>query len=113
MPAQYNLEIYQGSDFSVQFQLKDVSEQPLDLSSATVASQIRTISGDLLGAFTISTAVSGTGVRDLVNLTLTRVTTGTFTVGRHKYDILLRIDGLDEPVITGDVVVRSKITVIV
>jgi hypothetical protein len=108
MAAQYDLDLYQGADFAIQFALKDALYEPLDLSAATVASQIKSLTGELLATFTIVNDLLG-----LTTLSLSRSQTANIPVGRHKYDVWLRLDNLDEVVIEGRVVVRPTITVIV
>ena len=108
MAAQYDLEIYQGSDFSIQFQLNDAAGQPLNLSSATVASQIRDFTGVLVATFSVVNQALG-----LTTLSLARSVTTDLPIGRHKYDVWLRLSGVDAPIIEGNVVVRPRITVLV
>jgi hypothetical protein len=109
MAAQYDIDLYQGADFAIQFALKDALYEPLDLSAATVASQIRSLAGELLATFT-TVSFSALG---LVTLSLSRDQTSNTPVGRHKYDVLLRLNGIDEVIVEGRVVVRPVITVIV
>lgn len=106
MAAQHDLEIYQGSDFSVQFQLKDALEQPLDLSTATITSQIRSYSGGLLASFLVANSVLGVST-----LLLPRATTANLPAERHKYNVILRLNNVDEVIIEGSVVVRPRITI--
>lgn len=108
MAAQYDLEIYQGSDFTIQFQLNDALGAPFDLSGATVASQIRSYSGVLLATFTVNNQALG-----LTTLSLTRAVTADLPAERHKYNVILRANNLDQPIIEGAVIVRPRITVTV
>jgi hypothetical protein len=108
MAAQYDLEIYQGSDFSIQFQFVDLLGQPLDLTQATVASQIRDYAGNLVASFTTTSSTAGS-----VIFTLPRNITLGMPTGRNKYNVVIRLDNSDEVVLEGSAVVREQITVIV
>jgi hypothetical protein len=106
MAAQHDLEIYQGSDFSVQFQLKDALDQPIDLSTATIASQIRSYSGALLASFSVANSISG-----VTALVLPRSITANLPAERHRYNVVFRANAIEEVIVEGAVVVRPRITV--
>ena len=106
--------IFAGANYSFGIVLKDGTGAALNLTGATVASQIRQTpaSTTVLASFvpTITSATGGT-----LTLSLTAAVTATIpaTYGQlyHRYDVLLtRSDGVKIRLIEGDVQVDPSTT---
>lgn len=104
-----NLIINSGASFSQDFFLEDSStNSALNLSSATIESQMRKWSGSTgVTTFTTSIVNSETGQ---VRLSLESNVTSGLKPGRYVYDVLLVDNDTTTRVVEGMVLVREGVT---
>jgi len=109
--ARYNLIIDQGSDFALEFIVKE-SGSAKDLTGYAARAQIRptAASSTLTETFncTIATPANGT-----IRANLTNVETAAITAGRYVYDLEMYTTGGTEIVtrlLQGDVTVTAEVT---
>lgn len=91
MAAEYNLYIDQGTTFSTQVTIADDFGNPVDLTSASLASQIRrSFIAKTAYPFTITVNDATSGI---ITLSLTATQTAAMTAGRYVYDAQYNIGG--------------------
>lgn len=83
MATKLNLTVDQGSDFATSFVVSDDNGNPLDLSTYTLASQMRkTYTSASSYSFTVTANSSG-----IVVITLGANTSKSIPAGRYVYDV--------------------------
>jgi len=104
-----NLIINCGTSFSQDFFLEDSStNSAMNLSSASVASQMRKWSGSTgVTTFTTSVVNSQTGQ---IRISLGSSITSTLKPGRYVYDVLLTKNNSTTRVVEGMTLVREGVT---
>ena len=104
-----NLVINAGATFTQDFFLEDAaSNAALNLSTATVESQMRKWSGSATAtSFVTSVVDASTGQ---LRLTLPASSTSSLKSGRYVYDVLLTNNGETTRVVEGMVLVREGVT---
>lgn len=109
MPVKVNITIDQGTDFSANVNVTDDSGNALNLSTYTVASQIRkhyTSSNSV--SFSTSTPNAENGV---ILLNIGANTTSNMSAGRYVYDIELTSNtGVVTRLIEGYVTINPQVT---
>lgn len=108
IPAPFNLTIVKGADFSISFDI-DINEVILNLTGATVKSQIRISqkrSSDLIVDFNVETSIGDeTGYLSDITISLTDAETEEIKQSAGFYDILVSDStGVDIYYIRGRVV---------
>jgi hypothetical protein len=106
----YDIEINQGETFSIGLLFKDASNVAINLTTATILSQIRPSeeSNRILAAFTITkdTAVTGRAV-----LSLTSAQTQQLDFTEAVYDVLLTLaSGTKLRAVQGKVTLSKQVT---
>lgn len=108
MAIKANLVIDQGSDFSADIDLVDVTGAVYNLTGHTVAAQMRKNYASS-SASTFSTSHNATGGK--ITLTLASTSTATIEPGRYLYDVEIRSSGgVVTRVVEGIVTVTPGIT---
>lgn len=104
-----NLIINSGASFSQDFFLEDsATNSAMDLSSTTVASQMRKWSGSTgVTTFTTSVVNSQTGQ---IRISLGSSITSSLKPGRYVYDVLLTNNNSTTRVVEGMALVREGVT---
>lgn len=104
-----NLVINAGATFTQDFFLEDAaSNSALDLSTATIESQMRKWAGSATSTtFTTSVVDASTGQ---LRLALPASSTSSLKSGRYVYDVLLTNNGETTRVVEGMVLVREGVT---
>ena len=104
-----NLIINSGASFSQDFFLEDsATNSAMNLSSTTVASQMRKWSGSTgVTTFTTSVVNSQTGQ---IRISLGSSITSSLKPGRYVYDVLLTNNNLTTRVVEGMALVREGVT---
>ena len=108
IPAKYDLIIRNGEDFSFVFDI-DVDGVTLDLSAATVESQIRETrdrAGTIIDAFTVAISVANE-----VTLSLNDTETLAITKSGGYYDVAVTIGTTTNYYLEGKVTFTNSITV--
>lgn len=113
-PASFNLTIVKGADFSFSFEI-DISGTPLNLTGATVLSEIRDSnkkSDDLIVAFTPTITIgSVTGYLSDITLSLTDAQTKLITESEGVYDVLVTdVGNVDTYYLRGKVTFLDSVT---
>lgn len=106
----YNLEINQGETFSIGLLFKDASNVAINLTTATILSQIRPSaeSNTILAGFTIT---KDTGVTGRAVLSLTAAQTQQFTFTDAVYDVLVTFaSGTKLRAVQGKVTISKQVT---
>jgi hypothetical protein len=105
-----NLTIDQGSDYTTELQVEDVSGAPADLSGYTVAAEIRrSTRSNTMYPFTVAIV---SGVQGLITLKLPATVSNTMKPGRYSYDVEIKktSSGDITRVIEGQVEISGGIT---
>ena len=107
MSVRANINIDQGASFTAQLQLDDPNGNPIDISTYTIAAQLRKNYASINSvSFTASGNSSGTIV-----LSMTANTTSSIAYGRYVYDIRLTDgSGAVVRVMEGQVTVNPGVT---
>lgn len=108
MAAEYNLFLDQGVTFSTAITISDDAGNPVDLTNATLASQVRR-------SFTSTTAYPFTiTIADAVNgsiiLSMTATQTAAMQAGRYVYDAQYNIGGIVTRFLKGLVTILPAVT---
>jgi len=83
------IELYQGDEFNLEFQLRDDSGNPTNLSSATVKFYIEDKDGNsLFGTPLLCTVLDESNGRFFVRITSTQ----TAQVGKYYYEIVVEYE---------------------
>lgn len=109
MAAEYNLYLDQGVTFATEITISDDSGQPVDLTNATLASQIRKSFTSTV-AFPFTVAISGDPTMGQVILSLTATQTGLMSAGRYVYDAQYNINGTVVRFLKGLVTIFPAVT---
>lgn len=104
------LDIDQGSDFSVEFELENDNSTPMNLLGYQVYSQFRksynSVSGYSFDASIVSPASLGK-----IRLTLPGVTSSQIKPGRYLYDVeILSANNIKTRVVEGIITINPEIT---
>jgi len=105
-----NLSIDQGSDFSEELKIQDMSGEPADLAGYTIKSEIRrTISSETKYDFVCTVTNASLGV---VIIGLPAATSNAMRPGRYLYDVEIKNNSSDiiTRVIEGQVEITGGIT---
>lgn len=87
-PGNYHITIQQGADFSLAFQLKDSNDDPINLTGATVESEIWSAGKRYkMADFTVAITSAATGE---FSINLTKIQTANLTESGY-YDIRVTI----------------------
>lgn len=112
-PTEYDLVIYKGTDYSKTFEFEESVGSPLDLTSYTVKSQIRTHqrrSSSLIVEFTATIESPATAGQITISLTDTQTAAISRKVGH--WDLLVTSGaGFDEIFLYGAVTFTQTVTV--
>jgi|SRR6185312_15566585 hypothetical protein len=108
MAAEYNLYIDQGVTFSTEITITDDNGIPVDLSQATLASQVRkSYTSTVSYPFTITVNDPTTGT---VILSMTATQTASMAAGRYVYDAQYNINGTVTRFLKGLVTIFPAVT---
>jgi hypothetical protein len=104
--------ILQGADYAFSLTLKDSSNTAINLTGATVTSQIKSApGGTLLASFGVAIPSPATGV---INFSLASSVTGglatTWGASYYRYDVLMTKSGVKTRLLEGNVEVDPAIT---
>jgi hypothetical protein len=118
MPSTFHLtedrRIFCGADYSYGITLKDGAGAAIDLTNATMASQIRRTqaSSEVLASFTVTITNAAQGKATLaLSAASTATLPATPTDSYWKHDVLLtRADGVKIRILEGDVEVDAAVT---
>jgi hypothetical protein len=106
-----NLTIDQGSDYTTELQVEDVSGAPADLTGYTAAAEIRrSTRSNTMYPFTVS--IQSPSVQGLITLKLPATVSNTMKPGRYSYDVEIKKTSTSDitRVIEGQVVISGGIT---
>jgi len=106
----YNLTIEKRATFSIFLTIKNQDGSSYDLSNSSLSSQIRGNAGNQLQAnFTID--VIGDPANGSVRLSLSKIQTGSLSVGPSSYDLFIdKSDGTSEKLLQGSVTIVENET---
>jgi len=102
IPTKYNLTIYRGRDYSIEFEFKDTEGNNIPIDNWNFKSQIRKEDcpeSELLAEFTIAKDTSNSRV----TLTLTDSETLAINEDKGYWDLLVSINNIDESYLCGKV----------
>lgn len=101
-----NITINQGATYSMEIALYNTSNNALNVTNYTAASQLRK-SYESLNAFSFSTSLSN----GMLTLSMTSNTTSSMWPGRYQFDVFLYyIDGTANKIMEGIAEVIPQIT---
>lgn len=104
------LDIDQGSDFSVEFELENDNSTPVNLSGFSVYSQFRKSYSSQTGYSFISEVVSP-ATAGKIKLTLSGVSSSQIKPGRYLYDVeIISSSGVKTRVVEGILTINPEIT---
>ena len=109
MPAERNIEIYQGDNYAHQLTLKDSANAVINITSRTYSGQIRKRrSSDTISA-TFSTEITYGANGDVV-FTLSPAITANLKAGTYVYDFEEVNGSVVTTILTGNAVVTGEVT---
>jgi hypothetical protein len=109
MAAEYNLYIDQGVTFSTEITISDDNGIPVDLTNATLASQVRKSYTSTV-AFPFTITVLGDPTMGQVVLSMTATQTAAMAAGRYVYDAQYNINGVVTRFLKGLVTIFPAVT---
>lgn len=112
MPARYNISVFQGDTFSLQFAI-DTDGVPLNLTSFTAAMQVRPFASSTTKILDLTSAAGITlgGAAGTVVVTVSAATMAAAAVGRHVYDFeLTSPSGVKTKILVGAFIIIQEVT---
>jgi hypothetical protein len=112
MPATYNISVYQGDTFTLQFTI-DTDGVLLDLTSYTAAMQVRPFAASTTKILdlTSSSGITLGGVAGTVAVNVSAATMAAAAVGRHVYDFeLTSPSGIKTKILVGAFIIIQEVT---
>tara|TARA_B100000401_G_C52295142_1_gene479959 strand:- start:146 stop:532 length:387 start_codon:yes stop_codon:yes gene_type:complete len=112
VPSASNLNLYTGADFSLNLNVKTVSNSAFDLTNYTGSSQLQKTTG--IGATISPNATFTVGITSaadgLLNVSLGSTDTRSLSEGRYMYDVLVSSGSTVYTLVNGSVYVYSGIS---
>lgn len=109
-PKRYDIELYQGDTFSFYLVLKDVNNNPLNITGWTGSAQIKKVSDSSAGETpTLTLAIGTTDGKVTVSLSSTETAALSGTTD-YKYDIQLSDGSSKRTYIGGKITVTEDVT---
>ena len=112
VPGASNLNLYTGADFSLNLNVKTVSNSAFDLTNYTGSSQLQKTTG--IGATISPNATFTVGITSaadgLLNVSLGSTDTRSLSEGRYMYDVLVSSGSTVYTLVNGSVYVYSGIS---
>jgi hypothetical protein len=112
MPATYNISVYQGDTFTLQFTI-DTDGVPLDLTSYTAAMQVRPFASSTTKILDLVSPAGITlgGNTGQVSVNVSATTMAAAAVGRHVYDFeLTSPGGIKTKILVGAFIIIQEVT---
>lgn len=106
MALKQNISIDQGSDFSIEFDVTDASDDPIDFSTHEISAQLRKHFES-----SNSTSFSCSGYSNgAILIALTSDQTVLLTPGRYMYDVIADNSGTKSRIVEGIATINPLIT---
>jgi hypothetical protein len=107
----YNILIQQGSSYSQQLTIKQPDGTPVDLTGATVRSQVRERYDDASPIVSFTTAIDADPTTGIFTLSLTDAQTAAFSFTKALYDIeIVYSDASVDRILQGNVILSKEVT---
>lgn len=104
------LDIDQGSNFSVEFELENDNSTPMNLSGFSAYSQFRKSYNSTIG-YSFNASVVSPVTAGKIKLTLSGAQSSQIKPGRYLYDVeIVNLDGIKTRVVEGIVTINAEIT---
>lgn len=107
MASQVNLNVDQGSDYTINLELKNDDNTAFDLSNYSVRGQFKKSYGTSNShefTVTIANATSGS-----IDVTVNAATSNSVAYGRYVYDIEAYTDSLNKRVLQGLLIINPEV----
>ena len=109
MPAERNIEIYQGDNYVHQLALKNNANAVINITSRTYSGQIRKKRSSATITATFITEITD-GANGVVIFSLLPATTGNIPAGSYVYDFQELNGATVTTLLTGNVTVTGEVT---
>jgi len=109
MPAERNIEIYQGDNYSHQLTLKNNANAVINISSRTYSGQIRKKRSSATITATFITEITD-GANGVVVFSLLPASTANIAAGSYVYDFQELNGATVTTLLTGNVTVTGEVT---
>lgn len=109
MPAERNIEIYQGDTYAHQLSLKNNANAVINITARTYSGQIRKRRSSTTITATFTTEITD-GANGVVVFTLLPATTANITAGVYVYDFQELNGATVTTLLTGNATVTGEVT---